>query len=99
MIGDVGILLAEIDGILEHDLGYIIHSPHWNHAYATEAVQACLDYGIEQFGLFRLCANMPQHHTASRRIAEKIGMRFEKSFENRRNRNILTCLYAMNVKK
>jgi RimJ/RimL family protein N-acetyltransferase len=51
-------------------------------------------YGFEELQLPRLCANMPADHISSRRVAEKLGMRLEKEFINRRNRDVLTCLYS-----
>ena len=95
LIGDCGIMKGEIDGQPENDLGYIIFHTFWSRGYATEAAGACKTYGFAKLNLDRICANMPADHWASRRIAEKIGMRLEKQFHNRRNRNILTCLYAI----
>jgi RimJ/RimL family protein N-acetyltransferase len=95
LIGDCGIVQSEIDGQPENDLGYIIFHAFWNRGYAAEAAEACKTYGFDRLKLHRICANMPVDHLASRRIAEKIGMRLEKEFPNRRNRNILTCLYAV----
>jgi ribosomal-protein-alanine N-acetyltransferase len=95
LIGDCGIMRTEIDGMMENDLGYIVHAAHWGHGYATEAATALSAYGFKALGLTRLCANMPADHLASRRVAEKIGMTLEREFENPRNRGIRTCLYAV----
>ncbi len=95
LIGDCGLMRFEIDGTLENDLGYIIFHKHWGQGYATEAAEACKEYALGSLGLDRICANMPVDHTASRRVAEKIGMRLEKQFQNKRNRDIWTCLYSL----
>lgn len=95
LIGDCGLMRLEIDGTLENDLGYIISHDHWRQGYATEAAEACKTYAFGALNLHRLCANMPVEHTASRRVAEKIGMRLEKQFQNKRNRDIWTCLYSL----
>ncbi len=99
LIGDCGILLSEVDGKQENDLGYIIHSDYWGRGYGTEAAQACLDFGFNKLGLTRIAANMASDNTASIRVAEKIGMIKEKEYLNKRNRNILTYLFAINNKK
>ena len=96
LIGDAGILQAEIDGQLEYDLGYIIDSRYWKKGFAFEVAQACLNYGLAELGLTRICANMPHNHEGSRRVAEKIGMVFEKQFYNIKNRNIPTYLFYKN---
>lgn len=80
---------------MEHDLGYIVHHPHWSNGYATEAAEACKRYALETLGLRRLVANMPVEHTASARVAEKIGMTLEKTFDNPKNRGIETRLYSL----
>ncbi|WP_088243126.1 GNAT family N-acetyltransferase [Calothrix rhizosoleniae] len=94
LIGDCGILLQEIDGVLEYDLGYIIHHPYWQRGYATEAAGACKQYGLEILKLPRLIANMPINHVASVKVAEKIGMTWQKTFNNPKNRDIATHIYA-----
>ena len=93
-VGDCGIMRAEVGGRTENDLGYIIHHPYWGAGLGIECARACLEYGLRTLGLRRVVANMPHDHVASRRVAEKLGMGRERSFYNRRNRGILTHLYA-----
>jgi len=94
IVGDCGILRAEVAGETEYDLGYIIHHPFWGKGYASEAAEACKRHAVERLGIRRLVANMPVDHAASIRVAEKVGMRWEKIFRNPRNRDIETHLYA-----
>lgn len=42
---------------------------------------------------------MAAEHIASRRVAERIGMQREREFYNKRNRNLLTYLYAYDVER
>ena len=97
IIGDCGILRAEIVGETEYDLGYIIHHPYWRKGYASEAAEACKHHAVKRLGIRRLVANMPVDHAASVRVAEKLGMRWEKTFRNPKNRDIETHLYAFVV--
>lgn len=99
LIGDAGIMLSEMDGKREYDLGYIVFAPFWSKGYAFEAAQACLHFGMNRLGINRMCANMPHDHHASRRVAEKLGMTFERQFHNKRNRDILTDLYSVTVER
>jgi RimJ/RimL family protein N-acetyltransferase len=94
-VGDCGIVRAEVGGREENDLGYIIHHPYWCRGFGTECARACLEYGLRGLGLRRIVANMPHDHVASVRVAEKLGMRLERDFDNPRNRGILTHLYAL----
>jgi [ribosomal protein S5]-alanine N-acetyltransferase len=52
-------------------------------------------YGFEILALRRLCSYMASDHRQSRRIAEKLGMTLEKQYRNPRNRDFLTCVYAI----
>ncbi len=96
LIGDAGIVNQDLDGKPEYDLGYIIHAQYWGHGYGGEAAAEMLRYGFEELQLPRLCANMPAEHISSRKVAEKLGMQLEKEFINKRNRDVLTCLYSKN---
>ena len=94
-IGTAGIMISEVNGKNENDLGYIIYFPFWNSGYATEAAGAILCWGIDSIGLARISANMAVDNTASARVAQKIGMTIETEFLNRRNRDKLTFLYSL----
>ncbi|MDM9383161.1 GNAT family N-acetyltransferase [Chlorogloeopsis sp. ULAP01] len=95
LIGDAGILKSTVIGEAINDLGYIVHNPFWGYGYGTEVATALKDYAFTKLKLDSLYANMPWNHEASRRVAEKIGMKFIKKFANERNRNIQTLLYVV----
>jgi [ribosomal protein S5]-alanine N-acetyltransferase len=55
----------------------LICSACWNRGLATEAATAVRDYAFRVRGLTRLIRLIRQGNEASRRVAEKVGMRFE----------------------
>lgn len=57
------------------EIGWHIHRTCWNHGFATEAAAAVRDLAFGRFGVERLVALVPPAHSASRRVAGKIGMR------------------------
>ncbi len=59
------------------ELGYTIARAYWGNGYATEAVQALLQFGLERMGLVRIEAVVLPDHVASARVLEKAGMTFE----------------------
>lgn len=63
----------------EFELGWWIWKPHWGHGYATEAGRAVVDYARSSMGLDRLVAVIDPPNAASMRVAEKLGLRFEKT--------------------
>jgi [ribosomal protein S5]-alanine N-acetyltransferase len=92
-VGDAGILRAEIDGVVENDLGYIIDHRYWRRGYGLEAARLCVACGRSR-GLRRIVANMAADNVGSVRVAELLGFQLQRRFVNPRNRNKETLLYA-----
>jgi [ribosomal protein S5]-alanine N-acetyltransferase len=78
-VGECGICVQEIDGEREFEISYRLRRDCWGIGLATEAAQACRDYGFKQAGLRRLISIIESENTASIRVAEKMGMTLEKT--------------------
>ena len=68
----------ELDGAEEVELGYRFLPTHWRQGFATEGAQAVVEYANDSLGLERLVALILPSNLGSIRVAEKVGMRFEK---------------------
>ena len=77
-IGRCGLLPWTIDGQNEVEVAYTIAREYWGQGLATEAAQAILNYGFEKLNLSRLICLIDPENIASQKVAEKIGMTFEK---------------------
>jgi len=77
LIGRCG--LCFLDNTLEVELGYTLARAAWGKGLATEAAHACLRHGFGVLGLDRIVAVARPANRASRRVMEKVGMRFEKN--------------------
>lgn len=77
-IGRCGLLPWTLDGQDEVEVAYLISKAYWGKGLGTEAARAILDYGFEQLNLPRLICLIDKDNLASKRVAEKIGMTFEK---------------------
>ena len=77
-IGRCGLLPWTIDGQQEVEVAYTIARAYWGQGLATEAAQAILDHGFEKLKLSRLICLIDEENVASRKVAEKIGMAFER---------------------
>ncbi|HEY6074466.1 MAG TPA: GNAT family N-acetyltransferase [Anaerolineales bacterium] len=77
-IGRCGLLPWTLDGQEEVEVAYLIAPEFQGQGLATEAAQAILNYGFETLSLPRLVCLIDAENLASIRVAEKIGMRFEK---------------------
>ena len=76
VIGDCGLFPRSLGDRHYTDLGWIIHADHHGQGYATEAARAVVDHAFGPLGLTELVAHMAEEHTASRRVAERLGMVF-----------------------
>ncbi len=77
-IGRCGLLPWKIDGQNEVEVAYLISKAYWGQGLGTEAAQAILEYGFEKLNLSRLICLIDEENLASIKVAEKIGMTFEK---------------------
>ena len=77
-IGRCGLLPWNIGGQQEVEVAYTISRGYWGQGLATEAARAILHYGFENLSLPRLVSLIEPENIASQRVAEKIGMTFEK---------------------
>ena len=82
-IGRCGLLPWTIDERQEVEVAYTIARDYWGQGLATEAAQAILNYGFEQLGLSRLVSLIDSENIASQKVAEKIGMAFEKEAQDK----------------
>ena len=95
VVGDCGVVATELDGKPVNDIGWIIARPLWGQGLAVEAAAAVRDHAFAHLGLTALHANMPWNHHGSRIVAERIGMRQLRAFQNPKNRNIATLFYEL----
>lgn len=64
----------------EAELGYRLRRPAWGKGYASEGARALVDRGFAEFGLQRIVATTMAVNTASRRVMEKAGLRYVRTF-------------------
>ena len=67
-------------GPREPELGYRLHRWAWNKGYATEGSRALIDKGFAELGVVRVTAQTMAVHVASRRVMEKSGLRYVRTF-------------------
>lgn len=71
----------------EAEIGWIINKAYWGHGYAAEAARAAMDYAASRLGVRRFVAHCDAGNEASRRVMEKLGMRFVSCEGGRKNRS------------
>ncbi|WP_343063301.1 GNAT family N-acetyltransferase [Halobacillus locisalis] len=77
-IGHAGLVPQTVDGAEEIEIGYWVSRKHWGKGYATEAAKALKEYGLIDLGENRLVSLIQPNNMPSRKVANKIGMDFDK---------------------
>jgi len=88
-IGDCGMVRHEVDGAMETGIGWRRLRQHWGQGFAMEAARASRDYAFAQLEVERLVAAIHPENYASRRVAEKLGMRLQKEYHHWRGLRLL----------
>jgi RimJ/RimL family protein N-acetyltransferase len=78
LIGYCGFLHWHLDGADEIEIGYRLDPEYWNRGLASEAAQAVRDHAFRDLNLSRVISLIHPDNIASRRVAEKNGMKIEK---------------------
>ncbi len=74
-IGSVGIFWPEAEII------YSLDRPYWRQGFATEAARAARDWLFERFPFSRAASFIRPDNHASKRVAERLGAVYERTFE------------------
>ena len=80
LIGDCGLEQMQLDGHEAAEVGYDFRSDYWNQGYATEAASAVRDFAFTQLQIPTLISLIRVGNQRSKRVAEKIGMRFHSDY-------------------
>jgi RimJ/RimL family protein N-acetyltransferase len=99
-IGQCGITLQDIDGIIVPEIGYHVNKEYWNQDFATEASAASLKYGFEKLNLNEIYIHTYIKNIPSQRVAEKLKMKRIKEYEKyikEYNIYMKHVVYSMNL--
>src|SRR6266508_131068 len=75
-IGICGLLKR--DSLPDVDVGFAFLPSYWSQGYAFESASAVITYGRDVLGLKRIVAITSLDNSASMRLLEKMGLRFER---------------------
>jgi len=81
-LGRCGLLPWEIEGKHEVELAFLIDKNRWGEGFATEAASAIVSYARTDLNLERLICLITPGNAASVRVAEKVGMSYERELND-----------------
>jgi [ribosomal protein S5]-alanine N-acetyltransferase len=77
-VGDCGLVVQDVDGVAELEVGYQLNKQFWGNGYATEAARGCMDFARDQLDRKRIISMIRPENLPSRRVAERNGLQIEK---------------------
>jgi RimJ/RimL family protein N-acetyltransferase len=77
-IGQVGLIRQHVDDGHEPEMGWLLHRPFWGKGYATEAALGVRNYASCTLGIDHVISLIRPVNEASRRVAQRIGMKIER---------------------
>lgn len=83
LIGNAGLNRTEVEGEPVVEVGWSITPGRWGEGLAPEAATAALERGFDRAGLEEIVAFTLPGNRASRRVMQKLGMRYVRDFERR----------------
>ena len=95
LIGRCGLLYEEIEGVKDLELAYLLDSHYWGLGLATEAARSIIEAGFGKYNFKRIIAVINPQNTASIRVAEKVGMNYEREIAQYKDFGAVS-LYALN---
>jgi len=94
-IGRCGLLPWTIDNQFDIEVAYTIAEEYWGQGLASEAAEGILNYGFENLNLSRLICLIDPENIGSQKVAEKIGMKFERKVDGYEGDNIPFYIYKI----
>lgn len=77
-VGDCGLIVQEVDGVEELEVGYHFNRNFWGLGLATEAARGCMEYAFHHLNRRRIISMIRPENISSRRVAERNGLKIEK---------------------
>jgi RimJ/RimL family protein N-acetyltransferase len=92
-VGECGLTPQAVDDELSIEVGYHLVPAMQGHGFAVEAASACRAYAADTLGLDRLIAIISPLNEPSQRVAERIGLVYERHTQTKSGRPcvVLSC--------
>lgn len=100
MVGQAGLAMQRVQEKEALEIGYLLKEKFWRRGYATEAALACREYAFGTLGQDKVHCIIKPDNTASKQVAERIGMHREREFLFRGyHGDVLHELYSVQKKR
>lgn len=96
MIGDCGITMQNINGMIKPEIVYHINKKYWHHGYGKEAATKCRDWILENSTFNIVYSYMQSTNLPSYSLAMSVGM---KKVDDYIDSETKVLVYAITRKK
>jgi RimJ/RimL family protein N-acetyltransferase len=93
-VGQVGLILQDVEGSREPEIGYLVHRSYWRRGLATEASLGVRRHAFETLRLPRVVSLIRPANLASQGVARRLGMAPEREVAFHGFRHILFSVCA-----
>ena len=96
MVGQFGLVWADIEGKSVLELTYMLKKSHWHKGFAIEGSKACLNYAFNVMNIDKVYAPIRPENQASRKVAEKLGFEVQGEYIKQYNgKDMLHYVYSV----
>lgn len=79
-LGQVGLLVQNVEGKEELEIAYLLKRRYWHKGYATEAAIACKEYALNCLNKNRVVSIIRDTNYSPQHVAKRVGMKLESQF-------------------
>ena len=88
-VGQVGLMMQEVEGIWEPEIGYLVHRPFWRRGYASEAAREVRRYAFGVLGRTKVISLIRPENIPSQGVARSLSMAAEREVDFKGFRHIV----------
>ena len=88
-VGQVGLMMQEVEGTLEPEIGYLVHRPFWRRGYASEAARGVRDYAFGVLDRPKVISLIRPENIPSQGVARTLGMAPQREVDFKGFRHIV----------
>ena len=88
-VGQVGLMMQEVEGTWEPEIGYLVHRPYWRRGYASEAAAAVREHAFNTLGRPKVISLIRPENLPSQGVARSLGMAAQREVDFKGFRHIV----------
>lgn len=93
-VGQVGLLLQEVEGDWEPEIGYLVHRPFWRRGYASEAALGVREHAFGVRNEPRVISLIRPENVPSQGVARRLGMAPQREVQFRGFKHLVFAVSA-----